>query len=254
MNSHFWGAGQQTCRMQHKISPIESELQENPGDLEKVFLILAEKAQFCSESDKSTMNQASEHSRQVALFASGTGSNAVKIIEHLRAKYSVSFTIYVNQWKEGKPRPGILEKAKALGLPARVFTRKELKAPEGVLKQLQAENTDLIVLAGFLWLMPSHIVQAYEGGIVNIHPSLLPRYGGKGMFGSREHQAVKEQGDAKTGITIHYVNEHYDEGAVILQAAAGVSPSDGVGDIAQKVQALEHRYFPLIVEDLLLER
>lgn len=191
---------------------------------------------------------------RVAIFASGNGSNAVNIIQYLRSQpLHVEFIIYVNQWRSSKTPPGILEKAKALDVPTVVFSKEELHQKDGILHQLTHSGTDLIVLAGFLWLMPKHIVDAYIYRIVNIHPSLLPKYGGKGMFGSRVHQAVKEHGDARTGISIHYVNEKYDDGDIILQAATNIAPHDSLEQIAQKVQKLEHTHFPYVVEELLLE-
>ena len=184
----------------------------------------------------------------IAIFASGTGSNAMKIMEHIQANYStVSFSVWSN--KQDAP---VLEKASALNIPTFIFSRKEFRDEQGVLKQLKAEKVELIVLAGFLWLVPSAIVKDYENQIINIHPALLPKYGGKGMYGMHVHQAVKNNNESETGITIHFVNEHYDEGQVIFQQACPVEPHDTPNTIAKKVQKLEHEHFPKVVEEFVL--
>jgi phosphoribosylglycinamide formyltransferase-1 len=179
----------------------------------------------------------------IAIFASGTGSNAVKIIEQLQGR--ARFTVLSN-----KADAGVLPKAEALGVRALSFSKKEFQ--EGhILRFLQAEQVELIVLAGFLWLIPPALVAAYPNRIINIHPSLLPKYGGKGMYGMHVHEAVKNSGDTETGITIHFVNEHYDEGQIILQAKVAISENDAPEAIAKKVQVLEHRHFPEVVMQLL---
>lgn len=183
----------------------------------------------------------------IAIFASGTGSNAVKIIEYLQSKYKMRFTVMAN-----KSQAPVLAKAEAMKIPTIVFNRRELHNPDRVLNFLQSKKVDFIILAGFLWLIPEHLVKAYPNKIINIHPSLLPKYGGKGMFGMAVHEAVKEAGDQETGITIHYVDEDYDRGQAILQEKVAVAVSDEPQDIAKKVLELEHHHFPLVVEQLLL--
>lgn len=149
-----------------------------------------------------------------------------------------------------KPDAFVLERAKNLGIPSLVFTRKEFYESEIILDILQRNKIDFIVLAGFLWLIPGYLLEAYSRKIINIHPALLPKYGGKGMYGDKVHQAVIESGDHQTGITIHYVNDHYDEGEVIFQNSFNILPDDTAESIAQKVHVLEYRYFPRVIEEV----
>ena len=178
----------------------------------------------------------------ISIFASGNGTNAIKIIEHLP---DFRFSVYVN-----KKEAGVIEKVKKYGVEAQVFNRKELEHGR-ILKSLKDKKTDLIVLAGFLWLIPKSIIQCFPSKIINIHPSLLPKYGGKGMHGAKVHAAVLENKEKESGITIHYVNEFYDEGAYILQQKCSVRESDDVSSLAKRVQALEHLHYPKVVEKLL---
>lgn len=144
----------------------------------------------------------------------------------------------------------VLERAKKFEVPTFTFSKKELEAGE-LLKKLQAEKIDWVILAGFLLKIPAELTRAFPDRMVNIHPALLPKYGGKGMYGLHVHQAVKDAGDTETGITIHLVNENYDEGKIIFQAATSVEKSDSPEDIASKVHALEHRYFPEVIGSLI---
>lgn len=184
----------------------------------------------------------------IAILASGTGSNAVKIIEYIQKRYP---EVQLSVWSNKADAP-VLAKATDLHVPAHTFNRKEFRNPDQVLQQFQTQQVDLIVLAGFLWLVPAPIVAAYPNHIINIHPALLPKYGGKGMYGMNVHQAVKANGESESGITIHYVNEHYDEGQVIYQEACTLSPDDTAADIAKKVLKLEHANFPKIVEQFVV--
>jgi phosphoribosylglycinamide formyltransferase-1 len=185
--------------------------------------------------------------KNLVLFASGSGSNAEKIIEHFKGSDQVQIThIYCNN-----PTAGIIQRAERLGVPCRVFDRESYKNGT-VLKEVQSLRTDWIILAGFLWLIPSEFVQAFPKRIVNIHPALLPKFGGKGMYGHFVHEAVVAAGEKESGITIHYVNEHYDEGGVIFQASFPVLPSDTPEDVARKGQILEHKYFPEVIERVIL--
>lgn len=144
----------------------------------------------------------------------------------------------------------VLERAKKFDVPTFTFTQSELNAGT-VAERLLAEGVDLVVLAGFLLLIPDNLIKAYPDKIVNIHPALLPNYGGKGMYGSRVHEAVKNAGEKETGITIHLVNSEYDKGKIIFQAAVAIHPEDNPETIAQKVHNLEHKYFPNVIESLL---
>jgi len=183
----------------------------------------------------------------LAIFASGTGSNALKIIERLQPKYP---TLKISVWSNKATAP-ILEKAQSKGLEVQTFGRQEFYGNSDVLNRLKSQKVDLIVLAGFLWLVPSDLVKEFSDKIVNIHPALLPKYGGKGMYGMNVHKAVKEAKEVESGITIHLVNEEYDQGEHILQASCAISPEDMPEDIAKKVLGLEHQYFPEVVDELL---
>ncbi len=149
------------------------------------------------------------------------------------------------------PGAFVLQRAEKYGIPAYVFNRCELQDPEGILKQLRERTIDFIVLAGFLWLIPPGIVEAFPGRIINIHPALLPAYGGKGMYGMNVHRAIVAAGEKESGITIHLVNTRYDEGDILFQAKCPVTPDDTPESVADKVHALEYQHFPRIIEQTL---
>lgn len=181
--------------------------------------------------------------KKIAIFASGSGSNAENIITTLANNPDIRVdSVFCNV-----PDAYVLERAKKLQIPAFVFNRQELNDPAHVLGQLRERQIDFIVLAVFLWLMPSAITAAYPDRIVNIHPALLPAYGGKGMYGARVHEAVIAAGEKQSGITIHYVNERYDEGNIIFQARCDITPEDTPDTLAQKVHALEYKHFPHVI-------
>ena len=184
--------------------------------------------------------------KKIAIFASGNGSNAEKIIEHFRNSDKGKVAVVASNKKEAF----VLERAKNHGIPAFSFSKTELL--DGSVKDKLVElGIDFIVLAGFLLKVPDALVEAFPHKIINIHPALLPKFGGKGMYGDFVHEAVKAAGETQTGITIHFVNNHYDEGEVIFQERIEVLPEDSPRDIAQKVHALEHKYFPKVIESLL---
>ncbi len=182
--------------------------------------------------------------KKIAVFVSGSGSNAENLFRH----FECSDAARVEVMFANRPDIYALERAKKLGLEAVVFDRDELNSGK-VLDELGRRGIDYIVLAGFLWLMPAGIIRAYEGRILNIHPALLPRYGGKGMYGERVHRAVIEAGEAESGITIHRVNEQYDDGGIVFQAKVAVAPDDTPESLAAKIHALEYEYFPKVVEE-----
>jgi phosphoribosylglycinamide formyltransferase-1 len=184
--------------------------------------------------------------KRLAILASGSGSNAEKIMEYFQNSGKAQIALVASN----KADAFVLERAKKFEVPTFTFSKKELE--EGfLLEKLQAEKIDWVILAGFLLKIPVELIRAFPDRMVNIHPALLPKYGGKGMYGAHVHKAVKEAGDKETGITIHLVNENYDEGKIIFQAATSVEESDTPDDIASKVHALEHRYFPEVIESLL---
>ncbi|MCR9016536.1 phosphoribosylglycinamide formyltransferase [Aquiflexum gelatinilyticum] len=184
--------------------------------------------------------------KKIAILASGSGTNAEKIMEYFQNSQKGEVVLVASNKKDAF----VLERAKKFQVPTFIFSKSELES--GILTdKLQTLGIDLVVLAGFLLKIPDNLIQKLPNQIVNIHPALLPSYGGKGMYGAHVHQAVKDAGDAETGITIHMVNEHYDEGKIIFQAAVPVLPSDTPDDIADKVHQLEHKYFPNVIESLL---
>lgn len=187
-----------------------------------------------------------EKLKKIAILASGNGSNAEEIILHFKDSAKAEVALIASNRKEAY----VLDRALRHHIPSLSFTKADLE--EGRLnKWLQEKEIDLIVLAGFLLKIPEHLVDSFPDRIVNIHPALLPKYGGKGMYGNYVHQAVKDNRDTRTGITIHYVNRNYDEGAVIFQKSVALSPEDGPEEIAEKVHVLEHKYFPKVIESLL---
>ena len=183
--------------------------------------------------------------KNLVIFASGSGSNAENIIRYFATKPDFCVKkIYCNV-----PGAYVLERARQLQVPACVFTREEFRNPDKLLRRLQDEGTDFIVLAGFLWLVPPCITAAYPNRIVNIHPALLPAYGGKGMYGHHVHEAVLAAGEQQSGITIHYVNDRYDSGDIIFQATCPVLPDDTPNTLAARVHELEYRHFPRVIEE-----
>lgn len=186
--------------------------------------------------------------KRIILFASGNGTNAENIIKYFQNNGTAKVVLVLSNRKDAK----VLERAKDLHVPAIAFSRKELEDPNGVGKIIRDTNPDLIVLAGFLWKFPETIVAEYPNKIINIHPALLPKYGGKGMYGSFVHEAVIENKELESGISIHYVNEEYDEGAIILQKKVQVTPHDTPESLARKVHKLEYEWFPKVIEKLLL--
>ncbi len=185
---------------------------------------------------------------KIALFASGSGTN----VENIARYFSSHAAIEVAAVFSNNANAYVLERAKKLELPSVVFNRSQFYDSDWVLKQLNDFEIDWIVLAGFLWLVPHHLIQAFPNRIINIHPALLPKFGGKGMYGDRVHQAVVANGENETGITVHFVNDIYDQGTIIEQKKVPVLPTDTSEMVAQKVHALEYGFFPSIIERTVL--
>jgi phosphoribosylglycinamide formyltransferase-1 len=184
--------------------------------------------------------------KNIAIFASGSGSNAQNIAEY----FSNDPEIRVSMILANKPDAYVLERAKKLGIDSVVFTRKDFYESDIVLMVLLKRQIDFVVLAGFLWFVPDYLLKAFPKKIINIHPALLPKHGGKGMYGDKVHQAVIQAGDTRTGITIHYVNDNYDEGEIIFQDSFEVLPEDTAETIAQKVHQLEYKHFPRVIGEV----
>ena len=184
--------------------------------------------------------------KNIAILASGAGSNAQKILEHFSDRMDITVRLIVSNKKEA----WVLNIAKAASIDTFVVTRDSFYSSTDLLVELDKRNIDFIVLAGFLWLIPPYLIQHYPDRIINIHPALLPKYGGKGMYGHFVHEAVHLAKENYSGITIHYVNEKYDEGSIVFQERCEILPSDQPEDIAKKVQILEHLYYPTVIDQL----
>ncbi len=184
---------------------------------------------------------------RVAVFASGSGSNAENIVKYFSGRLSSDdFSFYCNN-----KNAFVNKRAKDLGVKITLFSREEFYSSDIIVDQLKEEGCEIIVLAGFLWLIPDNLVKAFNGKIINIHPALLPKYGGKGMYGKKVHEAVVENKEKESGITIHYVDANYDEGKVIFQAKCDVLEGDSANDVERKVHDLEYLYYPKVIEELL---
>lgn len=185
--------------------------------------------------------------RHLALFASGTGSNAHKIMDYFKTSETVRVSLVVSNNKDA----GVLAIAESFGVPTHLISRKSFYDSTDLLAVLAAHEVDFIVLAGFMWLVPPYLVQAFPRRILNIHPALLPKFGGKGMYGMHVHEAVQASGASESGITIHYVNERYDEGDILFQASCMLEAGESPAQIAKKVQVLEHEWYPKVIETAL---
>ncbi|GAA6241083.1 phosphoribosylglycinamide formyltransferase [Bacteroides fragilis] len=182
--------------------------------------------------------------KNIAIFASGSGTNAENIIRYFEGNDSVRVKLVLSNRRDAY----VLERAHRLGVLCRAFPKSDWEIAESILDLLREHQIDLIVLAGFLLRIPDALLHAYPNKIINIHPALLPKFGGKGMYGDRVHEAVVMAGESESGITIHYIDEHYDEGSIIFQAKCSVLPGDTPAEVAKKVHALEYEWFPRIIE------
>lgn len=188
-------------------------------------------------------------SKNIAIFASGNGTNAENIIRYFQNSELVNIELVL----ANKETAFVLERARSLNVPFAYMGKAEWTEGTAVLSLLEDRKIDFIVLAGFLARVPDCILHAYPNKIINIHPSLLPRFGGKGMYGDRVHEAVVAAGEAETGITIHYLNERFDEGEIVVQYKCPVLPQDTAADVAKKVHALEYEYYPKVIDRLLTD-
>ncbi len=184
--------------------------------------------------------------KKLAIFASGSGTNAQRIMEFFRDSREAEVALVLSN----KQDAFVLERAVKFGVPIRVFDRYEFYETTRILDLLLENDISLIVLAGFLWMVPDYILKAFPGRIINIHPALLPKYGGKGLYGMKVHDTVIREKEKESGISIHYVNEKYDEGEIIFQARCSVDPSDTPETLASKIHELEYRWYPEVILDL----
>ncbi len=185
----------------------------------------------------------------IAIFASGAGSNALKIIQYFEGHKSIKVGLIVCN----KPQAGVINIAREYGLPVLLIERDRFFRGDAYLPDLQSHQVNFIVLAGFLWKVPASLVSAYRGRIVNIHPALLPKYGGKGMYGDLVHHAVIQSGEGQSGITIHYVDEVFDNGEIIFQERCPVYPDDSPNTLAARIHQLEHEHYPRVIEETILQ-
>lgn len=185
--------------------------------------------------------------KRIAIFASGSGSNAENIANYFKESQDVEISLIV----ANNPEAFVLQRAERLGIPSKVITKGEFMAADSTIALMKEYNIDFIVLAGFLLLVPQKLIDAYPSRIVNIHPALLPKHGGKGMYGDRVHKSVVESGDTESGITIHLIDADYDKGTTFFQAKCPVLPTDTPDDVAAKVHALEYEHFPRVIGEIL---
>lgn len=185
--------------------------------------------------------------KRVAIFASGSGSNAQKIMEYFKRSNDVEVALVLTN----NPDSFVLQRADNFEVPTHIFDKKEFYETEKIIALLKNLNIDLIVLAGFLWLVPQNLLKSFPNKIINIHPALLPKYGGKGMYGERVHKAVLAAKESESGITIHFINSEFDEGEIIHQSKFRIDKSDDLEMIKFKIQQLEHQQFPKVIEGLL---
>jgi phosphoribosylglycinamide formyltransferase-1 len=185
--------------------------------------------------------------RYIAVFASGSGSNAENIIRYFADNDFIRVALTLSN----NPGSGVHARVKNLGVPSFAFTAGEFEEATPVMRKLAEYEVSFIVLAGFMNKISERLLNAFSHSIINIHPALLPKYGGKGMYGMHVHEAVLAAGERESGITIHYINEHYDEGAIIFQASCQLLPGDTPGELADRIHALEHAHYPRVIEELL---
>ena len=188
--------------------------------------------------------------KRIAIFASGTGSNAQKILSHFKTSNKIEVALIVSN----KTNAGVLNFAKEYSVPTLIIDREKFLKGDGYVPELQAAKIDWIILAGFLWKIPPTLINQWGKRIINIHPALLPKYGGKGMYGEAVHRAVLAANEKESGITIHYVDEQYDHGATIFQATCSVLSTDLVENLAEKIHALEHLHYPVVIEKEILSQ
>ena len=187
---------------------------------------------------------------KIAIFASGSGTNAEAIINYFQHHEYISVALILSN----NPKAFVLQRAEKHKIPHYVFSRQDYYKEKIVDEVLRLNGIDFIVLAGFMWLVPERFIKNYPKKIVNIHPALLPKYGGKGMYGSHVHEAVVKNKEKESGITIHWVNEQYDEGNIIFKATCELAVKDTADDVADKVHKLEHEHYPKVIEKIVLEK
>jgi phosphoribosylglycinamide formyltransferase-1 len=199
------------------------------------------------QSESANMVHPTPNSKHLVIFASGTGSNAQRIIDYFRNSELAKVVLIACN----KPEAGVISIAEKENIPVLMIEKERFFRGDGYVPELKNLETDLVVLAGFLWKIPQTLINAYPRRIINIHPALLPKYGGKGMYGQYVHQSVLNAGEMESGITIHYVDEHYDNGDIIFQTACPVLDNDTPEELAQRIHKLEYMHYPGVIEEVL---
>jgi formyltetrahydrofolate-dependent phosphoribosylglycinamide formyltransferase len=207
----------------------------------------SQKSEIRSQNNESQLKNQKPETINIAVFASGAGSNARAIINHFKNSAAVKIALIVSN----KPEAGVLKIAEKENIPSLIIEKEKFFRGNAYVDELKEKGIDFIILAGFLWKVPSALIKAYPNKIVNIHPALLPKYGGKGMYGAHVHEAVIANKEPESGITIHYVDELYDHGSIILQAKCDVAENDTPESLAGKIHVLEHKHYPTAIETLL---
>jgi len=200
-----------------------------------------------NEESTLTTPSASQKLQGITIFASGAGSNASRIIDYFRNSTLTRVCLVICN----KPGAGVISIAEKEGIPVLIIEKERFFKGDGYLPEIRQAGTNLIVLAGFLWKIPQALIDAYPRRIINIHPALLPKYGGRGMYGQYVHESVLNAGEMESGITIHYVDEHYDNGDIIFQTACPVLDTDSPESLANRIHQLEHLHYPLVIDDLI---
>jgi phosphoribosylglycinamide formyltransferase-1 len=200
-----------------------------------------------NEEPSLSMPSASEKLQGITIFASGAGSNASRIIDYFKNSTLARVCLVICN----KPGAGVIGIAEKEGIPVLIIEKERFFKGDGYLPEIRQAGTNLIVLAGFLWKIPQALIDAYPRRIINIHPALLPKYGGRGMYGQYVHESVLNAGEMESGITIHYVDEHYDNGDILFQTACPVLDTDSPESLANRIHQLEHLHYPLVIDDLL---
>jgi phosphoribosylglycinamide formyltransferase-1 len=186
---------------------------------------------------------------KIAIFASGSGTNAENIAKYFLENNKIAISLIISN----KKNAGVIARSKHLDIPVIIISKTDLQSPKALINSLSDLNIDYIILAGFLALIPKELIQAYPNKIINIHPALLPKYGGKGMYGDKVHEAVINNKENESGISIHYVNEKYDEGGIIVQAHCPVYANDTPDSLAHRIHKLEYRYLPQSIEQIIVD-
>lgn len=188
--------------------------------------------------------------KNIAIFASGEGTNAQRIIDYFKSSGQIQVAMVVSN----RSTANVLKRAESANIPTLLIDKTDFYENDGVINKLKDAKIDLIVLAGFLWMIPDSLIKAFPNKIINIHPALLPKFGGKGMYGMNVHKAVIQAKEKQSGISVHYVNEHYDEGEIISQHRCAISENDTPEILAEKIRKLEHEFFPKVIEKILLQK